>query len=63
MPQLSEGLGLDLADAFAGDGEMLTDLFERVLGAGVAEAETHLYHLFLTRRERCKNLVGDLAKV
>ena len=63
MPQLSEGLGLDLADAFAGDGEMLADLFERMLGAGVAEAETHFDDLFLTRCERREDLVGDLAKV
>ena len=31
MAQFAERLGLDLADALAGDGEVLADLFERVL--------------------------------
>ena len=61
MAQFSQGLCFDLADAFAGDGEVLADLFKRVLAAGVAEAKTHLDSLFLTWRQRCKNFVGYLT--
>ncbi len=63
MPQLSQRLGLDLADTFASDGKMLADLFKRVLGTGVAQPKTHFDDLFLTRRERRENFVGDLAQV
>ncbi len=39
-PQLPQRLGFDLADAFAGDVELLADLFERVLAlAADAEAQ------------------------
>jgi hypothetical protein len=31
MPQFTQGLRFDLANAFAGDGEVLADFFERVL--------------------------------
>src|SRR6266496_5753054 len=41
MPQLAERLGLDLADALAGDREALAHLLEGVLGA-VAQPEAHL---------------------
>ena len=61
MPELSQCLRLDLTDTFAGDRKMLADLFERVLGASVAEAETHLDDLFLTRSERCQNLIRYLT--
>ena len=40
--QLADGLGFDLADAFAGDGEDLADFFQRVgvaVGQAVAQAE------------------------
>jgi hypothetical protein len=33
MPQLAQRFGFDLADAFAGYGEGLADLFQRVLAA------------------------------
>jgi hypothetical protein len=33
MAELAERLGFDLADTFARDGEVLADLFERVLAA------------------------------
>ena len=38
MLQLAQRLGLDLADAFAGHGELLADLFQRVIGVH-ADAE------------------------
>src|SRR6188768_3523609 len=51
VAELAQRLGFDLADALAGDGEVLADLLERVLAA-VANAEAHLDHLLLARRER-----------
>src|SRR5437879_12072499 len=61
MPELPEGLGLDLADALARDGEVLTDLLERVLAA-VREPEPESQHLFLPRGERVEDAVGLFAK-
>src|SRR5947209_13811520 len=40
MLQLAQRLGLDLADSFAGDGELLPDFFQRVVGVH-ADAEAH----------------------
>src|SRR6187200_1698221 len=62
VAQLSERLGLDLADALAGDGEVLADLLERVLAA-VANAEAHLDYLLLARRERFEDRFGLLLQV
>ena len=50
MPQLSQSLRLDLADTFASDCKMLSDLLERMFGTGVPETEPHLDHLFLAGR-------------
>src|SRR5262245_11394121 len=63
MTELSQGLCLDLTDTLAGHGKMLADLFERVLGTGISESETHLDHLFFTRRQRSEHLVRDLTQV
>ena len=49
MSQLSQRLSLDLANAFASNGKVLANLFERVLGAGIAEAKSHLDDFFLSR--------------
>src|SRR3546814_4233693 len=49
MAQLAQRLGLDLANALAGDVELLADFFERVVGVHV-DAEAHPQHLGLTRR-------------
>src|SRR5229473_7058078 len=46
VPQLAQGLGFDLADTFAGEGERLAHFLERVLAA-VLQAEAHLDDLFL----------------
>src|SRR5262245_18735568 len=63
VAELAESLGFDLADAFAGDGEVLADLFERVLAAVRAEAESHLDDLLLARRQRLQHFLRVFAKV
>src|SRR3712207_1897707 len=63
VAEFAQRLGFDLSDALAGDGEVLADLFERVLGAGGAEAEAHLDDLLLARRQRRQDLVRYLAQV
>src|SRR5690242_17007773 len=50
MPQLPQGLRLDLPDALARDVERAADLLEGVLGA-VADAEAHLEDLLLAGRQ------------
>src|SRR5258708_10332212 len=62
MAQIAQRLGLDLRDAFARDGEILAAFLERVLAA-VADAEAHLDHLFLARRQRLQDLVRLLLEV
>jgi hypothetical protein len=51
MRELAQNLGLDLADALAGYRELLTDLFERVVGVH-ADAEAHAQDRFTARGER-----------
>src|SRR6266852_8843776 len=46
--QFPQRLGLDLADALAGDRELLADLFERMVGVH-ADAEAHALHPLLAR--------------
>ena len=55
MAQLSEGLGLDLADAFPGDVELLADLLQGA-GAAVLNAEAQLQHLLLPGGEGREDL-------
>ena len=43
MLQLAKRLCLNLPDAFAGDAELLADLFQRVIGVH-ADAEAHAEH-------------------
>src|SRR5438093_3193393 len=62
MPQLAQRLRLDLADALAGDGEVLAHFLQRVLRA-VAQAEAHLDDLLLARRERLEERLGLLLQV
>src|SRR5262245_49776989 len=61
VAELAQRLGLDLADALAGDGEVLANLLERVLAA-VRQPEAKAQHLFLSRRQRVQHLVGLLAQ-
>src|SRR6478736_5323463 len=62
MLQLPQRLGLDLADALAGDAELLADLFEGVVGVH-ADAEAHAQDAFFTRRERGQDARRRLAQV
>src|SRR4030067_15102 len=60
--ELAQGLGLDLADALAGDLELLADLLEGVLVA-VAQAEAHLEDPALAVRQRFQGLLDLLLEV
>src|SRR6185503_9291385 len=62
MPELTQRLGFDLADALAGDREGLADFFKRVLGA-VFQAEAHLDDFFFARGERAEDLRGLVFEV
>src|SRR6202008_2507915 len=62
MLQLPQRLGLDLADALAGDRELLADFFQRVVGVH-ADAEAHAQHALLARRERSQHAGRGLAQV
>src|SRR5258708_23064888 len=55
VAQLAQRLGLDLADALAGDAEALAHLFERPLVA-VDQPETQLQDAPLSRRERVEDV-------
>src|SRR5438874_553146 len=61
MPQLAQCLGLDLADALAGDIELLADFFQRVVGVHL-DPETHAQHLRFARRERVEDVLADIAR-
>src|SRR5690606_12138760 len=62
VTQLAQRLRLDLADALAGDLEVLTDLLEGVVGL-LADAEAHAEHLLLARRERGEDLARLIGQV
>src|SRR5256885_175364 len=62
MTQLAQRLRLDLPDPLARHLEVLTDLFERVIGA-LADPEAQLEHLLLARRERRQHLARVLGEV
>ena len=55
MAQLSESFGFDLPDAFASNLEVLTDLFQCMVGR-FTDAESFAQHLFFSWRQR---LEGD----
>ncbi len=55
VAQLAQGLGLDLADAFAGHVELLADFFQGLVGAHF-DAETHAQDLGFARRQRVAGL-------
>src|SRR5437879_13405346 len=57
VAQLAQRLGLDLADALAGDPEPLAHLFQRALAA-VDQPEAQLQHAPLARRERVEDVVA-----
>ena len=60
--ELPERLGLDLPDALAGDRELLTDLFQSVVGVH-ADAEAHAQHALLARRQRGQDAGRRLAQI
>src|SRR3989442_1131591 len=62
MAELPERLALDLADALAGHGEGLADLFQGVL-ATVAYAEAHLEDHLLAGRESLQDLLRLLLQI
>src|ERR1019366_978301 len=62
MLKLPQRLGLDLPDALAGDRELLTDLFERMVCVR-ADAEAHAQYPLLARRQRGEHPRGSLAQV
>ena len=62
MLELAQRLGFDLADALAGDRELLADLFERVVGVH-ADAEAHAQHALLARRQRREHARRRLAQI
>src|SRR3569833_1952063 len=59
VAQLAQGLGLDLADALAGDVELLADFLEGVVGVHV-DAEAHAQHLRLPRGEAGEHVAHGL---
>ena len=61
MAQLAQRLGLDLADALAGDVELLADFFQRVVGVHV-DAEAHAQHLGLARRQAGEHVAHGFAQ-
>src|SRR5207249_2629969 len=61
VAELAQRLGLYLADALAGDIELLADLLESVVGVHV-DAEAHAQHLRLARRELRQHRMSRLAQ-
>src|SRR5580658_3491918 len=62
LAQLAQRLRFDLPGALAGDGELLADFLERVVGL-LPDAEAHAQDLLLARRERGEHLARLLAEV
>src|SRR5699024_8115744 len=61
MAQLSQRLGLYLANALAGDVELLADLFKGVVGVHV-DAEAHAQHLGLARSQPREHLLHRVGQ-
>ena len=61
VTQFAQGLGFDLADAFAGDVELLADFLQRMVRIHF-DAEAHTQHLGFARGERVENFLGDPAQ-
>jgi len=63
MAQLSQRLGFDLPNSFAGHCEVLPHFFEGVLGAGCAETKSHLNYFLFTRCKCGQYFVGNFPQV
>ena len=62
MPQFAQGLGLNLPDPFSGDGEFLSDLFQRMIGP-LADAKTHSQHLLFAGSQSRQDFFRLFLKV
>src|SRR5215469_3444210 len=62
MFELTERLGLNLADPFAGHRELLADFSERMIGAR-PDAEAHANYPLFARTERGEGPGGRLPQV
>ena len=62
MPELAQGLGLDLANALTRDVKELADLFQSMVGL-LTQAEALAQHLLLARGEVGKHLADLLAEL
>jgi len=62
MPQLTQGLGFDLANALAGDGERPANLLQRMLRA-ILQTKAHLHDLFLAQGQGAQHLRGLFLQV
>src|SRR6516225_799329 len=62
LAQLAQRLGLDLANPFTRDGELLANLFKRVVGL-LANPKSHAQNLFLTRCQGRQHLAGLLTQI
>lgn len=60
--ELAERFGFNLANAFAGNRELLADFFQRVIRVH-ADTKAHAQHAFFTRCERCQNAGRCFAQV
>src|SRR6516164_7668159 len=59
--ELADRLGLDLADAFARDVELLAHFLQRVVG-GHLDANAHAQHLGLARRQAVEDVLDHVAQ-
>ena len=62
MAQLAQGLGFDLADALAGDVELLAHFFQPVVGVHV-DAEAHAQDLGLARGQAGQHVAHGFGQV
>ena len=62
MLELTQGLGLDLADAFAGDAELLADFFKGMVGIH-ANAKAHTQHPLFARGQAGQDPGRGFAQV
>src|SRR5690606_10064365 len=60
--ELTQGFGFDLTDTFAGDRELLSDFFQRVIRVH-ADTETHAQNAFFAGGEGGHDAVDRLAQV
>lgn len=62
MLELAQRLGLDLADTFTRDRELLANFFQRMVSVH-ANAKAHTKNTFLARRQRSENAGRRIAQI